>query len=169
MGDALSELENYTPPADVDNYVERLSPDGPTQLDPENHVRSMDETTESDGNTTITLNADILFDPYQWSVPDSAAEKVRELLDDAPANAEVTITGHTDSLPTGPEVDFDNQELSERRAEAVAELINENRDDLDIEAIGLGDTDPAVNEVDDDPDTYAANRRVEITFASADE
>lgn len=39
-----------------------------------------------------------------------------------------------------------------------------SRPDLELTVEGFGDSDPAVTEDEDDPDTFAANRRVEIRY-----
>ncbi|MCM3660735.1 OmpA family protein [Georgenia satyanarayanai] len=71
--------------------------------------------------------------------------------------------GHTDTQqPHGQ--DFDNQELSENRAEAVAAALSAERPDLRLEVSGRGDTEPRAAGEPDDPTVHAANRRVEIVY-----
>lgn len=65
-------------------------------------------------------------------------------------------------MPTDHELD--NQQLSENRAQAVADALANTRTDLALDVDGFGDTQPAVTEDPDDPTTFAANRRVEIRF-----
>ena len=117
---------------------------------------------QADEDNVIVLEADILFEPNSWELPDTAAAKLEELVQEVPDGSAVSITGHTDSRPVSDAYDFDNQELSENRAEAVAEALETQRPDLEITAEGLGDAEPAVTEDPDVPGTYAANRRVEI-------
>ena len=117
---------------------------------------------EAEEDDVIVLEADILFAPNSWELPDSASAKLEELVQDVPDGSKVSVTGHTDSRPVSEAYDFDNQELSEKRAEAVAEALEDQRSDFDITAEGLGDAEPAVTEDPDVPGTYAANRRVEI-------
>lgn len=117
---------------------------------------------EAEDDDVIVLEADILFEPNSWELPDSASAKLEELVQDVPDGSQVSVTGHTDSRPVSDAYDFDNQELSEKRAEAVAEALEDQRSDFDITAEGLGDAEPAVTEDPDVPGTYAANRRVEI-------
>lgn len=119
---------------------------------------------EEDGETIIALATDLLFAPNSWDLPDAAPVRIAELVADVPEGATVRVTGHTDSRPTGQE--FDNQELSESRAEAVAEALRTERPDLVLEVSGAGDSDPAAAEDAEDPDTFAANRRVEIAYES---
>ena len=83
------------------------------------------------------------------------------------SGAAVSVTGHTDSRPTGDHVDFNNQELSENRDRAVAEVLESVRPDLDLEVSGVADDEPAVQENEEDPETFAQNRRVEIAYDSS--
>ncbi|TLP80037.1 OmpA family protein [Nesterenkonia sphaerica] len=153
--------------SDAEGHVTRLDPEGHiTRLDPEGHVDTLEDTREEGGETVISLSTDVLFDAYEWEVPDSAAHRLEELVEDVPDGAAVSVTGHTDSRPTGDHVDFDNQELSENRAEAVAEVLQAVRPDLDLEVSGVADQEPAVREVEDEPETFAQNRRVEIAYDS---
>lgn len=117
---------------------------------------------ESEEEDVIVLEADILFAPNSWELPETAAAKLEEIVEDVPEGSTVSITGHTDSRPVPEAHDFDNQELSERRAQAVAEALEAERPDFDITAEGRGDAEPAVTEDPEAPGTYAANRRVEI-------
>src|SRR5699024_7074518 len=123
------------------------------------------ETLATEGNeTTISLATDILFPPNSWELPDTASDRIDDLVADIPDDAQVQVRGHTDSTPTGK--DFDNKELSTRRAEAVADVIAKVRSDLHLHVEGLGDSEPAETEKPDDPSTFAANRRVEIRYES---
>ena len=117
---------------------------------------------ESEEEDVIVLEADILFAPNSWELPETAAAKLEEIVEDVPEGSTVSVTGHTDSRPVPEAHDFDNQELSEKRAQAVAEALEAERPDFDITAEGLGDAEPAVTEDPEAPGTYAANRRVEI-------
>lgn len=127
-------------------------------------VKLGDQQAEDDD--VIVLEADILFEPNSWELPDTAAAKLEEIVDEVPDGSTLSITGHTDSRPVPATHDFDNQELSQERAQAVAEALEDQRADLDISAEGLGDAEPAVTEDPDVPGTYAANRRVEIRYGT---
>jgi len=117
---------------------------------------------ESEEDDVIVLETDILFEPNSWELPEAAAAKLEEIVQDVPEGATVSVTGHTDSRAV-PEIhDFDNQELSEKRAQAVAEALETQRSDFDITSEGLAAAEPAVTEDPENPGTYAANRRVEI-------
>lgn len=144
--------------------VMRWDPAGAVrQWDPRGHVSTLEEETTEGGETVLTLNADILFAFASAEVPPQAASRVAELIAAAPAGAAVRVEGHTDSI--GDEAA--NLDLSRRRAEAVAEVIRDSRDDLDLEVTGYGEARPvAPNEVggDDNPAGRAQNRRVEIRY-----
>lgn len=125
-------------------------------------MKELETTETSGGETTISLSADIMFEPDAWDVPENAAARVRELLVDIPDGATVDVSGHTDSVIGA----VDNQVLSDNRAQAVAAVISASRPDLVLTVAGYANTQPAVAEDPDDPATYATNRRVEITYAS---
>lgn len=138
---------------------------GIQQWDLDGAVRGL-ESVESEGEeTTISLSTDILFTPNSWELPRNASNRIEELVADIPDEVQVRVSGHTDSTPTG--ADFDNQELSESRAEAVAEVLREVRGDLELDVAGLADSEPVESEDPEDPSTFAANRRVEIVYQGA--
>lgn len=113
----------------------------------------------------IVLEADILFASNAWDLPAPAASKIVELAAEVPEGATVQVGGHTDSRPVDrSQYDFDNQQLSEHRAQAVADALAAERPDLALEVEGFGDEQPAVSEDPDDASTYAANRRVELRY-----
>ncbi|GAA1454223.1 OmpA family protein [Nesterenkonia lacusekhoensis] len=119
---------------------------------------------DSEEDDVIVLETDILFSAMEWEIPSGAGSTIAGLMDDVPEGATVQVHGHTDSNPVPEEYDFDNQVLSENRAEAVAEVLEQERSDLTLEVEGFGDSEPAVTEDPEDPSTYAANRRVEIRY-----
>lgn len=121
---------------------------------------------EDEEDDVIILETDILFAAMEWEVPEGSGSRIAELTAVIPDGATVQVHGHTDSNPVPEEHDFDNQELSENRAEAVAEVLEEERPDLALEVEGFGDSQPAVEEDPEDPSTFAANRRVEIRYDS---
>jgi OmpA-OmpF porin, OOP family len=73
----------------------------------------------------------------------------------------ITVVGHTDSRGS----DSYNQDLSERRAQTVANLLSASYPDADISASGMGESSPI-----GDNETDAGrllNRRVEVTVAGS--
>lgn len=149
----------------VEGSVRRFDAAGSVRhYDPAGSVLTLgeDEVTEGE-ETVISLAADLLFSENSWDLPGNAVTKLAELVEQIPDGATVQIVGHTDSQdPVGQ--DFDNQELSENRARAVADAIAAERGDLDLDVSGRGSEAPAVSEDPEDPSTFAANRRVEIRY-----
>lgn len=134
-----------------------------TAYDAEASVEELGEA-ESDEEDVIVLETDILFAAMESELPGSAGSAIAGLVADIPDGVAVDVHGHTDSNPVPEGYDFDNQDLSENRAEAVAEVLEEERPDLTLNVEGFGDSNPAVAEDPEDPGTYAANRRVEIRY-----
>lgn len=146
--------------------------DSVDRFDPETTIRTYERDraieelgeSESESEDVIVLETDILFTPNSWELPGGAGSRVVELVEEVPEGAEVAVHGHTDSTPVGPDHDFDNFQLSERRAQAVADVLAEERSDLEFDVAGFGAKEPAVQEDEEDPSTFAANRRVEIRY-----
>ncbi|MGO1664614.1 MAG: OmpA family protein [Micrococcaceae bacterium] len=137
--------------------------DSITQFSIEDSIESLGEA-ESSEEDVIVLQADILFVAMKADLPDSATSRIEKLVEEIPDGASVQVHGHTDSNPMPEDHEYDNQSLSEARAQAVADALSSVRSDLELDVEGFGDTDPAVSENPDDPSTYAANRRVEIRY-----
>lgn len=111
----------------------------------------------------ITLNDKVLFD-FDKDVIRPDAGKVLDVLATAlgkvPSSA-MEIRGHTDAKGS----DDYNQDLSERRAQAVLAALRERGSGTDAAAHGYGESQPvAPNEVNgrDNPGGRQLNRRVEI-------
>lgn len=114
------------------------------------------------GETTITLKSDVLFDFASAELPDGAERVIAEAVADIPDGASVGVDGHTDSIGDADA----NQTLSEDRAQAVADVVAEERPDLELEVAGHGEDDPVEANTtggEDNPEGRAKNRRVEIT------
>ena len=119
----------------------------------------------------IDLPSGVLFDFNSAAIrPDAEPEleKVAAILG-AYAEAEVVLTGHTDSVGS----DADNQRLSEQRAESVRdELVQQYQvDTARLTTEGRGEKEPvAPNENPDGSDNPAGreqNRRVEVLVLGA--
>lgn len=111
----------------------------------------------------ITIAAAMLFsfDSAELSGDAKAVidERIQALRGQAKLTSKMRIEGHTDS--TGPE-DY-NQQLSQRRAQSVADYIvsrSYNVKATDIEVIGMGESDPVASNAT--PEGRAENRRVVI-------
>lgn len=121
------------------------------------------EVTSSGDDTIVSLDTDVLFEFGKAELGDPAKEAVLDAVQDVPDGAKVAVVGHTDSVGT----DADNRKLSKDRAQAVADVIEDERDDLDLEVSGKGESDP-VEPNDrggkDNPEGREKNRRVEIRY-----
>ncbi|CED91223.1 OmpA family protein [Actinomyces succiniciruminis] len=114
--------------------------------------------------TVITLEDGVLFDFGSAEIradADATLTELAELLNEADVPA-ANIYGHTDSIS---DEDF-NQTLSEQRAQAVLDALEQDGVTAQLEAEGFGETRPvAPNENEDGSDNPAGrqlNRRVEI-------
>jgi outer membrane protein OmpA-like peptidoglycan-associated protein len=132
--------------------------------------RALDESErveQTPEETTISLAADVLFEFDRADLTPAAQEQLAgvadELADVGPRT--VAIDGHTDNHGEPAY----NQDLSERRAEAVrAWLADRLGGEFTFETAGHGEDRPvAANENEDgsdNPEGRAVNRRVEIRY-----
>ena len=116
---------------------------------------------------SVDLPADVLFDFDKASLrPDAAAplDKAAELVKSYP-QAPLTVVGHTDSKGT----DAYNDELSQRRADTVAQALQQRTTRLP-QARGSGEREPiapnATPDGRDDPQGRQLNRRVQILIGA---
>jgi outer membrane protein OmpA-like peptidoglycan-associated protein len=117
----------------------------------------------------VTVPGRVLFDYDSATLAPAAAEALALALGNRPSRADpsrlVEVRGHTDSRGS----DAYNDRLSQQRAEAVRDFLEQRYPNLRgrVHAIGRGEREPvAPNEVDgrDNPAGRAQNRRVEIEF-----
>lgn len=126
-------------------------------------ITPLDQQTTEGEETVISLDSDILFSFGKSDISDQAGERITDLLTEVPSDATVAVHGHTDAIGTA---DF-NQSLSEDRAQTVAEVIAQDRPDLDLEIEGYGEdraVEPNTVDGEDNPAGRALNRRVEIRY-----
>jgi type VI secretion system protein ImpK len=121
------------------------------------------EVFESRGQIVVKLLTDALFAPGSADVnPDfvPALDKVASVLDTEPKT--ISVVGHTDNVKLKSRLKFkNNQDLSEKRAIAVAKIMAPKlTDPARIETSGLGETTPIKD--NKTKEGRAANRRVEI-------
>lgn len=162
---AVAEVISDGPPEPGFEVTEEVLSDSITRFDAAESITSLGGTDTDTEEDVIVLETDILFASNAWDLPAPAASKIVELAAEVPEGATVQVGGHTDSRPVDrSRYDFDNQQLSEHRAQAVADALAAERPDLTLEVEGFGDEQPAVSENPDDPSTYAANRRVELRY-----
>ncbi|MDA0567784.1 OmpA family protein [Streptomonospora sp. S1-112] len=142
---------------------------------PDGYARDLYAVTESTSETrtstpdeeTVALHADVLFDFDEATLTQEAEEVLAGVVEETrrtadPSRPPITVEGHTDGVGD----DDYNQELSERRAEAVREVLEEGLgSDYEYETVGRGATEPVAEEGGpNDEEARATNRRVEISY-----
>jgi OmpA-OmpF porin, OOP family len=137
-------------------------------------VRSLDDSVgvvKKADSTTVTVQADVLFDFDRADLTPAARGKLDEVvqeLRDGRARGPVVIGGHADGRGTAAY----NQALSEQRAGAVATALTPLVQGIDVtlQPRGFGDTQPVAPNArpdgSDDPEGRARNRRVTVTFTA---
>lgn len=167
LADDRQDLIDSLPPSAWDQSIVALEAsttaldDGITTLRPS--ITPFETRTTEGEETVVTLSSDILFAFGESTIGPGARARIVELVAEIPDGATVEVLGHTDSV-SGREF---NQVLSEARAGTVAELVREERPDLDLDVAGFGMDRPVEpNEKDgqDNPEGRALNRRVEIRY-----
>ncbi len=130
-------------------------------------VESLDGTEQNrqqGADTTIVLETDVLFAFGSADLSAQARTRIDNVAGRLRATTgDVAVVGFTDSVGE----DTVNLPLSHRRADAVAQALQERVSGLTVHTDGRGSADPvAPNSVNgqDNPAGRARNRRVEITF-----
>lgn len=122
-------------------------------------IEGVEVTRPSEGEISVRLTNDILFDVDSATLRGASRSTLQELannFEQYPDNL-LIVEGHTDS--TGS--DSHNQRLSERRAASVADyLIEQGVRASKITVFGFGEARPKSS--NDSPDGRQMNRRVEI-------
>lgn len=116
---------------------------------------------EEGSETIVTISGELLFEYNQSQLRPTARQRLQAVVDALKANpsAEIVVEGHTDSVGS----DEYNQQLSQRRAEAVRQFLVDGGIEMNrVRAVGRGEQEPIA---ENDTDTGRANnRRVEIRF-----
>jgi outer membrane protein OmpA-like peptidoglycan-associated protein len=128
-------------------------------------VRALRGEVREGERTTVTISADVLFDFDSADLTDAARRIVADLVPRiAAGDGDVLVVGHTDGIGTLAY----NQDLSERRAAAVADVLRPGLPGpRTIVVEGRNFSEPVAPETadgQDDPRGRARNRRVAITF-----
>ena len=122
-------------------------------------IEGVEVTRPSEGEISVRLTNDILFDTDSYALRSASRTTLNELADNFrqyPDNR-IVVEGHTDS--TGSEAH--NQQLSENRAASVADyLIDKGVSSGDIVVYGFGEVRPKSS--NDTAEGRQLNRRVEI-------
>lgn len=173
----LSKVATTVIPANPAGFSKPVDPNDTTGLKLRvlDLVSSVGNPSGSDadapGHSTITLNADVLFDFNQANLSPAAkgilsgvAAKIK-----GGGNGTVAVTGYTDSI--GP--DSVNNPLSQARAQAVVAALTPQVAGVPVtlQAAGQGAAEPVAPNTNpdgsDNPAGRAQNRRVSISFNTA--
>ncbi|HEY8480770.1 MAG TPA: OmpA family protein [Spirillospora sp.] len=133
------------------------------------YVAGPGQVFKGDDKIAYNIEADVLFDFGKADIKPEAVAKLRQVAasirKEVPSDAPIQIDGHTDSKGDPAS----NMELSERRAQAIANwLATEGGIERSrLKATGYGETKPAAPNTkpdgSDDPKGRAKNRRVVIS------
>lgn len=124
-------------------------------------------TEDEEESTTVVLSSDVTFasDSADLS-PDASGvlAAVTAALERFPSGGALAITGHTDDVDS----DAHNQELSQRRAQAVGDRLARLVDlsAWQVTLVGKGESEPRV--ANDSDENRAVNRRVEVVLTPTD-
>jgi OmpA-OmpF porin, OOP family len=125
-------------------------------------------TNESAHEVEVTLGADVLFDFDKASLKPAARSRIKEAVAQIRKSepSRVEVVGYTDSKGSNAY----NQQLSERRAAAVASALRSGLGGSapTLQASGRGEADPVApntkKDGSDNPRGRAKNRRVTVRF-----
>ncbi|HLR52063.1 MAG TPA: OmpA family protein [Candidatus Avamphibacillus sp.] len=132
-------------------------------LIPELEAPNETDITEEDGEIKVQVPDDVLFDFDKSDLKAEAKETLEEvitILESLEEGTNIHINGHTDNQGSA---DY-NMELSEKRAFAVEEYLEDSGDlsHLDVTTKGYGKTKPIAS--NEDKEGQQRNRRVEIVI-----
>jgi chemotaxis protein MotB len=115
-----------------------------------------------------TVNSDLLFKPGSWEISERGKDIIAKLSQKlAPTQQnKLVVNGYTDNAPVGPKLKqrgvASNQDLSQRRADAVREyLVSQGVKPDNVVAQGFGDADPVAS--NSTVQGRAQNRRVVLS------
>lgn len=146
----------------LDRATTRFDPGQATTFSLEGAVTSLEYVEVEEDEVVVTLGTDVLFDVGSADLSATAVERVQEIAEDLPDAVTADVVGHTDSVGE----DADNLDLSQRRAQAVADAVAAVRTDVTLDVQGRGETELKVAESGDDvADDRAQNRRVELRYS----
>jgi chemotaxis protein MotB len=121
------------------------------------------------GAIKYTVESDLLFSPGSWELSEPGKRTMAKLVSQLAPTQEkkLVVNGYTDTVPIGRDLEqkgvTSNQELSEKRAEAVRDfLISQGVNPDLVSAVGHGSSDPIAS--NDTPKGRSQNRRVELTL-----
>lgn len=121
------------------------------------------EVTEQDGQVTVSVAGDVLFDSGQATLKSTVKAKLRQIAAalNQNSNQRIRVEGHTDSDPIRKSKWRDNYALAEARAAAVRDYLAEQGvSRARMSTIGHGPDQPVAS--NSSRSGKAQNRRVEI-------
>lgn len=127
------------------------------------------EVIINERSVSFRVNSEILFDTSQADLSRSGLAVLRQIVDVlSSSNHEVTVEGHTDSVPVRRNVRYpSNWELSSARAGSVVRYLQANGIERSrLKAVGYADTRPIAD--NHTPQGRASNRRVELLIEKRD-
>ncbi len=127
------------------------------------------EVVVNDRSVSFRVNSEILFDSSQADLSLSGLTVLRRIVNVlSEAGHEVTVEGHTDSVPVRRNVRYpSNWELSSARAGGVVRYLQANGISRGrLKAVGYADTRPIAD--NHTPEGRARNRRVELMIEQRD-
>jgi chemotaxis protein MotB len=133
---------------------------------------SQQQVSRLQGAIKYTVNSDLLFASGSWEMRQQGQQVIANMAKKlAPTQQNhILVSGYTDNAPIGPALAAQgvttNQELSEKRAEAVRDfLVSQGLSPDLVTAKGFGEANPVA------PNTTAqgrsANRRVELSLVGS--
>ena len=118
---------------------------------------------------TMVVNSDLAFKSGSWELTPQGKANISDVAKKlAPTQTQqLLVTGYTDDTPIGPGLMkkgvTTNQELSQKRAEAVVEyMVSQGVNQSLVTAQGAGESRPVAP--NDSPEDRAKNRRVEVSL-----
>ena len=130
---------------------------------------SQAQVSRLQGAIKYTVNSDLLFPTGSWQMSEDGKRVIAKMATKLAPGQEnkLIVNGYTDDAPIGPELEkqgiTSNQELSEKRAQAVKDfLISQGVDPNKVEAVGHGEASPVAT--NDTAKGRAQNRRVELSL-----
>lgn len=130
-------------------------------------VDGASDTRVTEKSVTVTLAADVLFAVDSAELSDEADTALQGAADQLTAysGGEVSVVGHTDDVAD----DAHNQDLSARRAQAVADRLGQLTDmsAFTVTVSGKGESEPRVP--NDSDENRQLNRRVEVILVPTQE
>lgn len=129
-------------------------------IDTRGSVISLETTKHQGSATRVSISSDVLFGFDSAALSGSARSKITQIAARVAGHPKIKVDGYTDSVGSARY----NQDLSQRRAQAVADVL---RRVGQVRAAGHGSADPvAPNRVGgrDNPAGRAKNRRVTISY-----